>query len=77
MQAHHVFPKKFRTQFHELGINIDDPRFGSWWETGAHQKNSYSYGKIWDEFLENNHSPEEIFQKARELSNKYGFILNF
>ena len=77
MQAHHVFPKKFRKQFDKLGINIDDPKFGSWWETGTHQKNSYSYNLRWDEFLENNHSPEEIFQKARELSNKYGFILNF
>ena len=77
MQAHHVFPKKFRTRFDKLGINIDDPKFGSWWETNAHQKNSYSYNLRWDEFFLDNPTTGEAYGLARELGAKHGFTLNF
>src|SRR5262249_12050456 len=41
--AHHVFPQQFAREFREAGIDIQDPRFGAWWEKSSHLKNAERY----------------------------------
>ena len=79
MQAHHVFPQKFETEFQRAGIMIHDPKYGSWVETLDHQKWSNAYNKSWEEFFKSTVTPTEqqIYQKARDLAKQYNFTLNF
>jgi hypothetical protein len=49
--AHHVFPQKFAAAFAALGISINDPRFGAWWEGVAHAENSLVYNRQWTAFF--------------------------
>jgi hypothetical protein len=75
--AHHVFPQVLAKKFQKAGINVHDPRFGTWWEQSSHLRNSAEYLKRWKEFLENDHTFEEILQFGREMGVKYGFQVNF
>jgi hypothetical protein len=63
-QAHHVFPQKYGKDFSRAGININDPRFGVWWNSTDHLKNAAGYNAKWGEF----------FLKYPNAS--YGHILN-
>jgi hypothetical protein len=78
-QAHHVFPQKFGAAFEKAGINIHDPRFGAWWESGSHLKNASSYNAAWSEFFATTRNPtaEQIFQFGRNLSAEYGIPIGF
>jgi hypothetical protein len=49
--AHHVLPQKHAKRFGELGFNVQDPRFGVWWERTSHLKNANRYNAQWEEFL--------------------------
>ncbi len=79
LQAHHVFPQKLEEKFQPLGINIHDPRFGAWVPERIHQSWSGRYQKEWIKFFEDFKelgrapTPEEVFAKAEELAQKYGF----
>jgi hypothetical protein len=75
--AHHVFPKVLAKEFQKMGINVHDPRFGSWWERSSHLKNSAEYLKQWRDFLRPEPTFEQILQFGRELGGKYGFQVNF
>src|SRR5439155_24307430 len=57
--AHHVFPQKFEEQFRQAGINIHDPRYGTWWETMAHQRAGLMYNQQWKAFLRPGRSAEQ------------------
>jgi hypothetical protein len=78
-QAHHVFPVRFEAQFSRAGINIHDPRFGAWWEAGAHGRAATAYNKAWERFFELNPSPtsEQLLQFGREIGGRYGLTLGF
>jgi len=78
-QAHHVFPQKFAVQFRRAGINVNDPRFGSWWEAGAHQRAARVYNNAWQKFLESkpNATAEQILQFGREISREHGLTIRF
>ena len=78
-EAHHVLPQKFSKWFADRGINIHDPRFGSWVDKASHNKWSYEYNKKWEDFRNKNYyaSPDEIVNFAKELAKKYGFDVNF
>jgi len=80
-EAHHVLPQKFIDWFTYQGINIHDPRFGTWVDKDLHHKWSYEYNKKWKEFIapyeKKKINPEKIFDFARELSEIYNFDLNF
>ncbi len=66
-QAHHVFPQAFRAQFKAIGLAIDDPLFGAWWEKGVHQRLSSAYGKEWRIFLqEAPRTIDELLEFGRE-----------
>jgi hypothetical protein len=75
--AHHVFPKKLIEKFQRAGINIHDPRFGTWWERSSHLKNAAEYLRRWQKFLARERSFEEILQYGRELGGEFGFQVNF
>ena len=76
-QAHHVFPQKFRDPFNNKGINIDEPRYGAWWESKAHLKNSAKYNEEWRQFLRVNPTREQILEFGRRRAKDYGFKINF
>ena len=76
-QAHHVFPQKFEEIFRSKGIEIHDPKFGSWWDVPSHQKSSYEYNELWDKFLQSDPTKEQVFEFSKELAQKYGYELNF
>ncbi|MCC6215311.1 MAG: hypothetical protein IT376_10605, partial [Polyangiaceae bacterium] len=76
-QAHHVLPAKFEAQFGRARINIHDPRFGAWWEAGAHGRAVSAYNAAWESFLTSNPSPEQIPQFGRDVSARYGLGVGF
>ena len=76
-QAHHVFPQTFAREFGELGINVHDPRFGSWWNAGEHAQHSSQYNEAWRQFFRGNPTPSGAIERARELSTQYGYGVNF
>ncbi|HLL02250.1 MAG TPA: hypothetical protein VK539_16810 [Myxococcaceae bacterium] len=75
--AHHVFPLQFTRQFRDAGIQINDPRFGAWWERSQHLKNSAAYNERWRRFLDEKPGPEQILQFGRKLGGEFGFQVSF
>lgn len=88
--AHHVFPQVSHLQkrFEAAGINIHDPRYGSWWDAtpgapGGHRKMVKSYQQDWERFFDDfkkakkQPSMNEILNKGRNLSSQYGFSINY
>ncbi len=77
IEAHHVFPQKFKKEFEELGININDPRFGAWWEKTSHRKNAWKYNQRWIEFFKSNPSQKEVLEFGKKLSKEFNFETNY
>ncbi|MFL5350952.1 MAG: hypothetical protein ACJ8AT_39795 [Hyalangium sp.] len=75
--AHHVFPQQFAKEFRNAGINIQDPKYGAWWEQSSHLKNAAEYNRRWQKFFVADHTLEEILQFGRELGGEFGFQVNF
>jgi hypothetical protein len=75
--AHHVFPQALAARFKVARIDVNDPRFGSWWERSTHLKNSVRYNARWMKFLENNPTREQILQFGRDLGGEFGFQVHF
>lgn len=83
IDAHHIFLQKYRGEFAKIGINIDDPRFLSWWEKGDHRRMASEYGKIWEDFFEKTGDISSIearniaFERATALADKYHFEIHW
>jgi len=75
--AHHIFPKFLAKQFKAIGIDVNNPLFGSWVDKQHHQSFSHVYNQIWFDFLQTNPTKQQVFQKAIDLSQTFGFTLNF
>ena len=77
-EAHHVFPQKFRNEFKQAGVNIDDPKYGTWWSKPEHGKNAYKYNKQWERHAKDipYMKKEEILEYGREFMEPYGIPLN-
>jgi hypothetical protein len=77
--AHHVLPRKFQTQFLKRGINIHDPKYGTWWGTTSHRSNASNYNLSWEEFLFNTNPPTraQILNKGRELTIHHELPINY
>jgi hypothetical protein len=74
MDAHHVFPQKFRNYlWNRYGLDIDDPQYGSWVKSNTHSEFSQDYNMEWQEFLTQDHTIDEILEFGKILANKYGF----
>jgi hypothetical protein len=82
-EAHHVLPQKFKDSFAGVGINIHEPKFGSWVEADAHRKWSHSYNQQWEGFFDSfgrqDAAPtrEQIFEFAEHLAVEYNFDVYF
>ena len=70
-EAHHTLPQKFRKQFEELGINIDEPGNVVWRETKSHRKINNKLTKEWNNYMRKNHTKKQIMEKKNELEKKY------
>ena len=79
IEAHHVFPQAMRDEFLKKGINIDDPKFLTWWERALHRQAANDYNKEWRIFLRDNPEVTEsqILEKGRQLMQKYGMDVQF
>jgi RHS repeat-associated protein len=76
-QAHHVFPQKFADKFGQKGIDIHDPKFGTWWEKTEHGKKAYQYNNEWETFFLKDPSAAEILQFGRDIAGRYGLEVHF
>jgi hypothetical protein len=78
-QAHHVLIQARREFFERLGINIDDPVWGSWWETAEHGPESLDYQNAWVEWIEDNPTATrgDVLDHAIEMAHEWGFDVNF
>jgi hypothetical protein len=79
LDAHHVFPYKIRAEFQRRGINVNDPRFGTWWDRSIHRSKSYEFQQQWDEFFYQtpNATAEDVFSFGRQLCYQYGLTCHF
>jgi hypothetical protein len=79
-EAHHVFPQEYRDVFDErFGLNIDEPKYGSWVEGTIHRKWSWAYNQKWFRFLfsEGEKTLEQVLQFGRQLASEYNFALHY
>jgi len=75
--AHHVLPQQFEKEFLKKGINVNDPRFGAWWEQTSHLRKAVEYNRRWKEFLGREPSHEQILQFGRQMGGEFEFQVNF
>ena len=76
-KSHHVFPQRFAREFRQLGIDVNDPRYGAWWEASSHLRNAAHYNTRWEQFFRGKPTADQAQQFARQLASDYGLILNF
>ena len=80
-QAHHNLPQKFYKYFKEKGINIHDPKYGSWVERTKHLSESWQFNKDWENWMNTSEGASatmlKVLEKARELAAKYGYKIYF
>jgi hypothetical protein len=78
--AHHVFPKQFGKRFADLGLDVNDPRFGVLLTGPAHDLLHYvlRYNAKWEKwFADNpNATADDALKFARKLAGEYGFSFN-
>ena len=81
MDAHHVFPQKFSSEFTEIGVDFDNELFGSWVDDSIHRGFSYEYNEDWYSFL---HAVEgklpsysQTIEFGKMMAKKYGFDILF
>jgi hypothetical protein len=77
MDAHHVFPQKFKLEFDNAGINLHEPRYGAWWERTNHQANAFAYNEIWKKFFKSERTKSEILDKGKEIMSTFGIPMNY
>jgi RHS repeat-associated protein len=75
--AHHIFPQQFIKDFTDAGIDINDPKFGTWVENNIHQDLHKTYNQEWGKFLSKKRIKVEILDFARKQAKKYGFKIEF
>ncbi len=81
VHAHHVFPLKFGPNFKNVGININEPRFGTWLGQAKHTEIHVSgkYNDQWQAFFQNHRNPTlgQVLDRGRTLSIEHGFNLHY
>jgi hypothetical protein len=92
-QAHHNFPVEFSGKFNSLGINTQNPAFGSWVDGAQHSAMTPELRQDWSSFF---NSPQmqqatsvgadpatmaqgrnDAFDFARAMGNKYNYQVPF
>ncbi len=75
--AHHVYPVSFSDPFNNLGINVNDPQNGAWWDAQSHLENSYAYNQWWKAFFSiDNITSADAKALAEFLAQLFGFVWN-
>jgi hypothetical protein len=72
-----VLPLKYADRFKSAGINVNDPRFGAWWEKHGHLGKARRYNDKWGEYLEPGRSQQEIMNFGRKMSQDNGLTIYF
>jgi hypothetical protein len=79
--AHHIFPqnKAFRKYFEDAGIDINHPKYGSWWDNREHRSKSFEYNQRWANYFQSNPeaTKEEILEFGRSLADEYNLDINY
>lgn len=75
--AHHVFPAHLRSKFSQIGINVDEGRFGAWVKAGPHLKFSRAYNQAWKSFFNNGPTREGALALGRQLAQRHGYRIHF
>ncbi|MCD9024487.1 RHS repeat-associated core domain-containing protein [Cohnella silvisoli] len=80
-EAHHILPQagKFSDFFNDRGINVHDPRFGTWVAKKEHGSWSNQYTKEWETFIARNQNAtaDDVLSFGRSLGSKYKFEVNY
>jgi hypothetical protein len=75
--AHHVLPRQHAKRFADLGLDVNDPRFGVLLdkEIRVHLHNGLKYNAKWDKWLRDNQhaTADDVLRFAEELAREYGF----
>lgn len=67
--------KSLSIKFKQIGINVNNPRYGAWWEANAHLKAAYQYNQKWNMFLSQSVVTRDAAMKyGRQLAESYGLI---
>jgi uncharacterized protein YukE len=76
--AHHQFPVEYGQKFQKMGIDPNNPAYGTWVSREDHWGLSSQYSKDWESFFQNNPNATrtDAYQFANELANKYGYQSN-
>ena len=80
MDAHHTLPVRFESKFNEIGININDPKYGEWVEQSKHRKSARQYNSKWQAFFETykneNRTPsqDDVMNYLHKLNEPYNDI---
>ena len=77
LEAHHILPQEFLSNFKKMGFNIHDPRLGSWVNSKAHRIWSYEYNVKWRRFLQQERSAEQIMEFVQHMTKEYGLDVYF
>ena len=74
MDAHHLLPYAFRKELKEMGINVNDPKFGRWVEHTIHNKTWKKYNDDFGQYLRTHSdaSVDDLVNFAESLMYKYG-----
>ena len=78
--AHHVFPKEFSNKFKAAGIDVHNPKYGTWWKAGSHVKNAHGYNSQWRSFIDSgglSRGRAAILNEGREIMKGYGQKVKF
>ncbi len=74
MDAHHTIPKakEFQKNYDKAGINIHDPKYGTWLESNLHRSTSSDYNNQWRLFFRGN--PDAT---KEEIENFASYLMQF
>ena len=79
--AHHVFPQaeSFSSFFNSLKININEPRFGAWWNSTSHLRNAWGYNAQWKQWIGYNPNAQyiDVLNYGRQIMQQYGLPVHF
>ena len=72
--AHHIFPNAFTSEFERLGIDNQNPYYGSWVDSRNHRSFSYEYNLWWREFFRTpGVKASDAFALVEFLAGLFGF----
>jgi RHS repeat-associated protein len=76
--AHHVFPVAFQSRFQGI-IDVNNPKYGSWWESSSHLSNARAYNNYWRAFFRDHPDATytDVLSYGRLLAGNYGFSVNY